>query len=199
MSLPIGRGTFTERQLKVHHYDGSLRVTDMRNAGKRGQKVSEFSVQLRSPRVGRSLGREKSNEILEDAAGFIMPMDFEEALAWFKTNPDLFDVTRSEHRGVDVPPAATRIELNYRAAGGGIIDLSAGPWSFRVKSSAPLTNLKTGAPSGYFNDTSYYGRKKADGQVFYAWLQSHLSQTSGMTIGDYRDLWRSLGIEYDYQ
>src|SRR5512144_611013 len=42
--LEVGRTAFSSTHLKLHLYAGSLRVTELVNAGKRGKTAREFSV-----------------------------------------------------------------------------------------------------------------------------------------------------------
>ena len=37
VTLEVGRTIFTDKGLRIHHYQGSVQVTDMKNAGLRGK------------------------------------------------------------------------------------------------------------------------------------------------------------------
>ena len=50
-----------------------------------------------------------------------------------------------------------------------------------------------------FQDTMYYPATKKDAKVFYNWLKANQPEAKKMTLDDFRKLWQSIGVKYDYQ
>jgi len=195
--LEVGRTVITRAGLKIHRYAESLKVIDLTNAGKRGKKVQEMHVT-----VG-TFNRDKVNEVLKAFTIDILPLTFaqakrhlEEVVAGQKAAGDLDGVRASyfTHRGIDVEPPETRIEVESSFEGGNSVRVEAGPHDFHVRSSY-VFQPEGKAP--FAQDTSYWSAKKADGAKFFAWAKKNLSKLDGMRMGDLIDVWRRLGVHYD--
>jgi hypothetical protein len=187
-AFAVGHTVFTASGLRIHHFRGSLNIRDMANAGKRGKAVRELSVHTKYQ------SDTKADPILEDAASFVRNMSFDEAEQWFKSS-DTFRVDKRNLRGVDVEPASARIELVNKLPGGTILTIDATAYDFEVKSSVMFT--RTGGTS-FRQDTLYSPSGKKDGQLFYAWLRTHLAEAGRSTLIELQAVWRKLGVRYDY-
>ncbi len=197
-ALGMGQGTFT-KNLKIHHFRGSLEVTDMTNAGKRGKKVRIMSVIPTSHN-----DEESSEELLQPLIDRMVHMTYDqvkshlaEILAETKDLPTPpFNVHEHEVRGIDVEPMGTTINLSKTFPDGSIVEITASPHDFRVKSSTPI-NAPDKPAHGLHQDTSYWSRGKQSGIIFYGWLKDNMSKASNMTIIDLMTLWHQLGVKFD--
>lgn len=206
-ALELGRETYTAKGLKFHHWHGSLSITDMANAGKRGKKVRELWIRPNTNDDDRSVA------IIQHAVQTTMHMTYDEAKAhlekvqkehpmepgpnhWPTARP-LFDLREDVHRGVDVEPMGTKINLEKKFPNGTIVKIDSSPYEFRVTNSTVISAPDKPA-DGMRNDTLYYSKDKIGGGAFYAWLRDNMSKASNMTIQDLQEVWRSLGIKYDF-
>jgi hypothetical protein len=191
--LPVGRGTFTQH-LKLHHYTGSLRITDLQNAGKRGKKVKQLSV------MPRTLDDAAADAVIERVADAITQQDmtYAQAVDYLEAaGKDEYQLEEQALRGVDVEPAGVTIQLEKKFDDGSIVRVDASPHDFHVVSSVPIV-APGKAANGYRQDTLYYPKAKADGIAFYAWLKDHVAKAASMTIQDLTKVWDSLDIAYYY-
>lgn len=194
-ALEIGQGVFTDH-LKLHHFHGSLRITDLTNAGKRGKKVKELTV------IPKTHHDELSDKIIKQAVSSILHMNYEQAKGHLESilqregHGNLFDLHERELRGIDVEPRGTTIKLEKKFPDGAIVSIESSPHDFRVTNSAVIS--APGKPAhGFRQDTSYWPKGKKDGIVFYGWIKDNLSKAANMTIQDLTKVWHELGIQYD--
>ena len=207
--LPVGRSIFT-RHLKIHHYRGALAITDLTNAGKRGTKVLELHV------TG-SGGIIMSDGVLGSLAEDILPMAYPQARAYLEQFVEggslagprgteaarrWLRLTERVHRGVDVERAATAIEIHNSFPDGSQIEISSTPHSFLVKSTH-LIHAPGKVADGMRQDTIYSpagssAQEKRGAGVFYTWLRQNMAAAGRMGIRELTELWRSLGVAYDY-
>ena len=206
--LPVGRSIFTSH-LKIHHYRGALAITDLTNAGKRGAKVSELHV------TGR--GGLMSDGVLGSLAEDILPMTYAQARAYleqFAEGGQLAGARGTEaanrwlhlsertHRGIDVERAATAIEIHNSFPNGSQIEINSTPHSFLVKATH-LIHAPGKVADGMRQDTLYRpagssAQEKRGAGVFYTWLRQNMAAAGRMGIRELTELWRSLGVAYDY-
>ena len=202
--LPVGRSIFTSH-LKIHHYRGALAITDLTNAGKRGAKVLELHV------TG-SGGIIMSDGVLGSLAEDILPMAYPQARAYLEQFVEggslagprgteaarrWLRLTERVHRGVDVERAATAIEIHNSFPDGSQIEISSTPHSFLVKSTH-LIHAPGKVADGMRQDTIYSPAGKRGAGVFYTWLRQNMAAAGRMGIRELTELWRSLGVAYDY-
>ena len=191
VTLEVGRTIFTDKGLRIHHYQGSVQVTDMKNAGLRGKSVSRMSIL-----PAHHLGRDEESQALSSVISMAFLLSYSQLRTWLRSRSD-FRVEERNLRGVDVEPMATEIHLSRTFADKSKIDVTASPHAFRVRSSVPLVSDRH--PGRYTQDTLYYEGNKAAAKKFYAWLQKNLARADKMTISELRDVWACEGIGYDYQ
>lgn len=194
-ALEVGRGVFTEENLKIHRYADHLRITDMTFAGKRGKTVKSLVV---SPKY---LKEDLAQRVLQQAVKAIEGKNYAQAKAKLEDltdqYPGLMTLTEGSARGVDVEPMGTPIDLEKKFPDGAIISINSTPHEFLVKNSVVMR--APGKPAdGFRQDTLYSNRKKQDGVIFYAWAKDNVSKLANMTIHDLTKLWDSLGVGYDY-
>jgi hypothetical protein len=192
-SLEVGQSFFTEH-LKLHHFHGSLRITDMTNAGKRGKKVQELT--LVPTTVDDTLGE----KVIKHAVSTILHLNYDGAKSYLEVilkdekTGNLFTLHERALRGIDVEPMGTKIELENKFPDGSIVQITASPHEFHVNSKYLFTRVDQ-AP--FYQDTLYWPRGKQDGILFYGWLKDNLSKAAHMTIQELKDVWHSLGVRYD--
>jgi hypothetical protein len=195
-ALELGRGTFTDH-LKLHHFHGSLRITDMQNAGKRGKKVKELTLRP------NTLNEDLCDRTIKHAVGSILHMTYDQAKSHLEEilaregHGTLFKLDEQELRGIDVEPRGTTINLEKKFPDGTIVRITSSPHDFLVTNSAVIS-APGKAADGYRQDTLYHPRSKQDGILFYGWLQDNLSKAANMTIQELMAVWDSLGVRYDY-
>jgi hypothetical protein len=205
--LEVGRTAFSSAHLKLHLYSGSLRVTELVNAGRRGKAVREFSV------IARGHDDAKSSKMLGNLAdAFIVNRStYDEARAYAHAVAAKRNLAVEERslRGVDVEPMATKVNLRKTFDDGTILSIEASPNDFHVRNSTLAGSARQayqrGEPgdySGVRQDTGYWPSgsqsvKRKSAQKFYAWLTAHLAEAASMTIGDVKDVWKRLGVSYD--
>jgi hypothetical protein len=194
-ALEVGRGVFTEENLKIHRYRDHLRITDMTFAGKRGKTVKSLVV---NPQY---LQDALANKVLDQAVKAIEGKNYAQAKAKLEEladkYPGLLKLEEATARGVDVEPMGTPIDLEKKFPDGTIISINSTPHEFLVKNSVVMR--APGKPAdGFRQDTLYSNVKKQDGVIFYAWAKDNVSKLANMTMDDLRKTWDSLGVQYDY-
>ena len=115
---------------------------------------------------------------------------------------DAYRLDERELRGIDVEPAATKIELENKLPDGSVLRISASPSDFHVRSSVPIYAPDMVA-HGHMQDTLYRpsgskAQEKKSAGLFYEWLRGHMSEASRLSIRDLTKTWDSLGVQYDY-
>ena len=189
--LGVGRGTFTDKGLKIHHYRGSLKITDMANAGKRGKKVRVLTVWSNRP------NDDETDALLEKAVEHLLHLDYDGVKRKLEDVQEQYGqglkLDETILRGVDVEPEGTKITLGKKFPDGSSIEITASPHEFRVTDRHFFPTEK----GGFHQDTMYWGNKKQDGIMFYGWLKDNLAAASNMTLDQLRDVWNKLGIRYD--
>jgi hypothetical protein len=187
--LEVGRGAMTEH-LRLHHFHGSLRITDLTNAGKRGKKVRELVL------IPKTLNDEQASAIISQAADAIMHMTYPEAVKYLEGRGEgEYSLDERELRGIDVEPPGTKISLEKKFDDGDVVKIDASPHDFMVVSSA-VVQLK-GKPH-HRQDTLYYPMGRADGIAFYGWLKENVSKAANMTMNEIRKVWDSIGVRYNH-
>jgi hypothetical protein len=195
VALEVGKSTFTEH-LKLHHFHGSLQITEMQNAGKRGKKVRELTL------IPKTLNDELSDKIVKQAVSSISHMSYDEAKKHLEDilsrsgHENLFKLREQTRRGIDVEPAGTTIDLEKKFPDDTIVSIHASPRDFRVTNSVVI-HAEGKAADGYRQDTNYWPRGRQGGIAFYGWLKDNMSKASNMTILELEALWEHLGIQYD--
>ncbi len=193
LALDVGQGTFT-KYLKLHHFHGSLRITDMQNAGKRGKKVRELVLVPHG-------NDDFSDKVIKQAVSSILHMNYDQAKSHLEDilkregHENLFRLDEVTMRGIDVEPMGTTINLEKKFPDGTILSIKSSPHDFHVTNSVVM-----GAPAGkpsFRQDTSYWPVKKQDGIIFYGWLQDNLSKAAHMTLLELTKVWQELGIHYN--
>lgn len=193
-TLDVGRGVFT-KHLKIHRFHGSVRITDLTNAGKRGKKVRELTV------IASTHDEALADKILKQAVGSILDKTYDQAKAALEKvgqeHENLFALHERELRGIDVEPPGTTLTLEKKFEDGSIVRIQSSPHDFGVTNSQ-LINAPGKAAHGYRQDTLYSPVSKKDGIIFYGWLKDNLSHAANMTMPELRHAWDQMGVKYDY-
>ncbi len=204
VALDIGQGVFGDH-LKIHHFSGSLKITDMDNAGKRGKKVRILSV---LPAGSHSADdRQTSEELLKPLVDHILHMTYDQAKKAIeginKENSDLnedpFNISEHEVRGIDVEPKGTVIQLQKKFPNGTIVSIKASPHDFQVSNSVVIKgDPENPRPAdGHRDDMGYWSRGRESGIVFYGWLKDNVSKAANMTMEELKKVWHELGVKFD--
>jgi hypothetical protein len=196
--LAVGRSVFTPSGLKIHHWAGSVEVTEMANAGKRGKKVQSFTFSTAN--YGQS-DTPEAEKLYGIAIAEIATLGYQAALRHIRAHtPDIFRVSEgSPQRGIDVQPPSTEIRWDRKFPNGTELRVTASPYDFRIINSPLIGGAKRAGMEGARQDTLYYARGKTSAGKFYAWLRGNLSKAERMGWGELQDVLRTLGAEYDYQ
>jgi Cu/Ag efflux protein CusF len=194
--LDLGK-TWENGKVRVHRYANSFHVWDLANAGKRGKKVRMMIV------TPNTYSRSAEEEWLERHARRLVlqaARGYDGIKSYFEQLDDEVeaDISERQERGIDILPGDTKkIELRWKV-GDNELDMTADTLKFSVKSSVPLSHAKTGEPVGR-QDTLYWSAKKADATRFYSWLSGEgESKVQRLNITALRQLWKDLGVRYDY-
>lgn len=205
--LPMGK-TFQNEIVRIHRYSDFIRVTDITFAGKRGKKCEEFTVQLTYSYKGdRDAWIERISGEFVDLARRGLPA----MKAFIKDLLHDFpgEITLEERalKAIAVEPYGEVFEFKIPGEGRAYIEVQSSPIDFRVINHAAIRRRSPGREdpaigeddSFFFQDTSYYPRKREDAAVFYAWMKdNHAKAERNMTMDMFRELWRHMGIGYDY-
>jgi DNA repair protein RadC len=194
--LDVGRSLFTD-YLKLHHYSGSLQITDLTNAGKRGKKVAQLTL------LPKTHHDSKAAEIISPLADAIVAanMTYPQAVAFLESQgKGVYRLDEQDLRGIDVEPPSTTIDLQNRLPDGAMLNISASPYDFHIRSSVPLGGR---AAPGMMQDTLYYpagskAQAKQSAERFYEWLRGHVSEAAKLGMQELRQVWDSIGVKYDY-
>jgi hypothetical protein len=170
--LPVGKTLDMKGDLRVHRYRPSIKVTDLTNAGKRGKKVSMFSVydidRIRSAAVENAL---------EEWAAALYIIGYEGA---YKGALELIEFAKN--LGSHVPKIETREEKGVRVTPasqppievrGSFIEGEVEADDFRLTDSTDPYNMMTIIPSR---------AKKTSTKKFYAWAREHPRELHQMTL-----------------
>ena len=199
-SIPLGK-TVELGTVRIHRYRDLFVATDLTNAGKRGKKVKEATIQL-SYGVNKDRGQwmDSMSKAISDQRSY------QEVISLVKDllvdYPGEIDLTESEKKGVDVDPAGL-VEISIKttpAKDGSYLEITSKPTDWRVKA-VGFVDLPDDPPIRM--DTLYYpagGKRsvKVGAGIFNVWLRENLSKANKMTILDLKRVWRDLKVEYDY-
>jgi hypothetical protein len=192
MRIEIGRTVFTPQGLKIHRYAESLELHDLTNAAKRGKKVRRAHVLVKSGAGGSA----QNKGLISELSCLLTNVSYDGALEIVRRHPLIYQMALDEVRGIDVEPAATKIDLvQAPREDGSWLEITSSPYEFRVMSA--WIHGRTEKSPGIRHDTNYHSEGKKGAGAFYAWLQKNLSRAQRMTIQEFKDLWRSNGIAYD--
>lgn len=197
-AIPRGK-TVEVGSVRIHRYNDSFQVTDLTNAGKRGKRVRVMSLSPSYSYPG------KPEDWMEGMSRALPEFPSYDAVKAFikdvlHDHPGEINLSESEKRGVDVNPGGTE-KIHFATSLG--IEVTALPDEFIVKSTVPLRQKRPDEPANdrpgeTFQDTLYYEAGKKDAAVFYNWLKANRAEAERMTLADFRKLWSTLGVRYDY-
>lgn len=196
--LPLGK-TYQNPKVRIHRYRDQVRVTDLTNAGKRGKKVREMVVlptyaysgddqDWLDQQTHQFLTYARSSDPYQKSKLYIkdLMVDF----------PDDIKLVETEYRGVDVEPYGELFEFRLPLDNGGKLTIKSSPTDFLVVHTA---RMKGPRGNEFDHDSRFRPRKKKDAVLFYGWMKDNSSKVKsfkGMT--DLFDLWKKLGVNYDY-
>jgi len=197
--LDRGR-SFQNPKVRIHRYADGIMVTDLTNAGKRGKKVDEMYVTTTYNYKG-----DKQEWLGRQTAAYLDYINSSNPYAKIKALvkdlmydfPDDIKLSESQHRGVDIEPYGEIFEFNFpmddkKSA----VKVKSSPTDFHVTDHHWMTRPDGG---GFYQDTGYWPRKKKDAVVFYGWMKDNASKLKSFkSMQDYRDLWKKLGVDYDF-
>lgn len=195
VALEVGQGVFTQH-LKLHHFHGSLRITDMTNAGKRGKKVRELTV------IPKTFADDLSDKIIKQAVSSILHMTYDQAkdhledILTREGHENLYSLNERELRGIDVEPMGTKINLEKKFPNGEIVTIESSPHEFLIVDSV-LIDAEGKAAHGFRQDTTYWPVAKKDGIAFYGWLKDNLSKAANMKMMELLKVFEQLGLRYN--
>lgn len=197
--LPMGQ-TYQNPKVRIHRYSDLLQVTELVNAGKRGKKCPQMAIQLTYQFKGDKpawferithefLVYSRSSDPYAKMKAFItdLQVDF----------PGEIDMSERDLKGVEVEPYGQVFEFKIPLEDNkSSIEVMSSPTSFRVTNHWWATGPKG---NGFYQDTSYHPDKKKDAVLFYGWMKDNASKIKGFkSMDDFRKLWGTLGVEYDY-
>jgi hypothetical protein len=150
--------------------------------------------------IPTTMNDDLSDKVIKHAVSTILHLNYEGAKSYLEgilkdeKTGNLFTLHEKVLRGVDVEPMGTKIELEKEFPDGSVVRITASPHEFHVTNRAlfPRENL---AP--FYQDTLYWSARKQDGILFYGWLKDNLSKAAHMPIQELKDVWHSLGVQYD--
>jgi hypothetical protein len=197
--LPLGK-TFQSELVRIWHGREVIKVTDLTNAGKRGKTCAEMTVTLTYNFKGDSLAwfDETADNMLNHAGrGY----EGVRGYAAYLQHASPSDVAVDIHalKSINVEPYGEIFEFKIKQPNGGSIEVKSSPIDFRVTDRHYMQN-PTSPPGkgGFFQDTSYWPRKKKDAMAFYAWMkENHGRARLFMNMDVIRKTWADLGIAYD--
>jgi hypothetical protein len=195
--LPMGK-TFQNEQVRIWHGRELLKVTDLTNAGKRGKTCAEMTVTLTYDYEGDRLAwfDETADNMLNHVArGYVAVRHYVAFLQ--DQSPGEISVDFHSLKSINVEPYGEIFEFKVKQPNGGSIDVKSSPIDFRV-TNRHFFSHPTDPKKGFFQDTSYWPRKKKDAMVFYAWMRDQNgSAVRFINMNAIRDLWHKLGVVYD--
>jgi hypothetical protein len=200
--LGIG-DTVANEGVKVHRYSDNIVVTELTNAGKRGKACREFVV---SPSYGSLAGTGDDRRAWLDRTGpalaGLIGRGYDALLshiqAEMKERPYTIEFSERKLRGVDVEPFGEVFKFKIRQPNQGHIDVKVSPLEFLVNDHDFMGHPTDPTKKGHFQDTLYWGRKKADAMAFYAWMKdNHERARRFMSIDMFKQVWDKLGVTYD--
>lgn len=194
--LDVGRSAFTAQHLKLHRYAGSLQITDLTNAGKRGKKARRLTVIPKG-----HADDERKDRLLKNLAEMVMHATYDDARAMLQDVERMrgtFTLHEEQMRGVDVEPAATKVHFSHELPSGGSVKLTASPHDFTVTNRVP----HEGRGGRFFMDTRYYpagtnAQQRSGARAFYEWVSAHPAEAGSMGVDDFRRVWDRLGVRWD--
>lgn len=193
--LPLGK-TFQNELVRIHRYKHLLQITDLREAGKRGKSCTQLNVQLTANVDDHDKGFDELSELVMEyvAGGFDVIRAHIQQLREMRPGEIALNIERL--KAINVEPYGEIYEFSIQQRDGGSIEVKSSPIDFRVKDRVWFD----GPPDkpGFFQDTSYWPRKKKDAQVFYAWMKdNHERVRRIMNMNALRQIWHDLGVVYD--
>lgn len=200
LAAALGMGqTFQNEKVRIHRYRDSFRVTDLRNAGKRGKKVPEMAIMLTRAYTGdvdqwfdiqakQFLDYAKSSDPYAKIRAYIKDL--------LVDYPKDIDLQETMLRGVDVEPFGEVYTWKFQTSDIDRLEAKVSPQDFSVRS----THTFTGPKGNLFDqDTLYYPRDKKSSALFYGWLKDNLAKAKKMGMTELRQVWEQLGVKYDSQ
>jgi hypothetical protein len=190
--IPLGK-TWDNGTVRVHRFRDVFQIWDLTNAGKRGKKVKMMSVSPSYSYKGdRDQWMESMSKALPDYSSYgRVKAFFSDILVDY---PGEINIDEREVRGIDVNPGGS-MEIRLSTNTG--LEITSDPMEFMVKTHVPIIHPQTGKPTGHFQDTLYWSKKKEGASIFHNWLQANLSAANTMTILEFVKLWDDLGIRWD--
>lgn len=189
--LPVGKTYESdEKKLRMHRYTGSLQITDLTNAGKRGKRVRQTSVYdldaFRDAQVIEDWDRMIDNLPKAPSYDAVIKIIRGHVVSLEMFNPTSYvpKMEERELRGVDVAPASfapMKIETPE-------FELEAGYDSFSVMDKRDTNNLPACIPSSR-------GGKGAVKQ-FFRWVTDNESRITRMTYNELTSAMLDEGLEF---
>lgn len=196
--LPMGK-TFQNELVRIWHGREILRVTDLTNAGKRGKTCTELRVTLTVNYEGDPLAwfDDVADSLLEHAGrGFLAVRDY---IAFLKNeDPAAVAIDVEKLKSINVEPYGEIFEFRIKQPNKGYIEVKSSPIDFRVTDHHYMGHPTDPTKGGFFQDTSYWPRKKKDAMTFYAWMKDNHERAQrfiGMDM--FRKTWTALDVTYD--
>ncbi len=193
--------------VRIHRFADSFRVTDMTNAGKRGQVVREAMISRHTH------DRDVAAAWMDSMAkGIVLYGSYDRVLALISDilvdAPGEIDVSERSLRGVDVVPAGN-LPLVVATAWGRItaeLDSFLVRRCQRVEHPRGLVMAANDDGTDHSHTTSalYYecGRTptaaKKSAAVFYAWVRDNRAAAELLSFDELRATWRELGVHADF-
>lgn len=168
--------TVEQHGFRIHRYEGSLEVTDLAHAGKRGKRVAMVVVQ----------GWQKADELLQLSIRILAAATYADAdaLAWASG----LTVYRRELRGIDVEPPTGSAAAEIRI-GNATMSLYCSMRSFRLRDLTDPHNEPTVIPAP--------GAKSGPAKL-HKWLRANLDAAQAMTFAQLDRTLSDLGVRSHY-
>ncbi len=195
-SIGIGR-SFQNEIVRIHRYSDVLEVTDITNAGKRGKKADQFTVQLSYAYKGdQNAWFERTSDSFVDLAQRGLPAMRAYIKDLMHDFPGEIRVEERQIKAILVEPYGDKFEFRIPREGGGHIEVRSSPIDFVVIDRWPIRDPVSGEPTKDYMDTGYHPIKRDDAAAFYAWVKdNHDKAKRTMNRMDlFRELWRHLAV-----
>lgn len=197
-TLGIGRSHQNEI-VRIHRYSDMLEVTDITNAGKRGKKADQFTVELTYAYKGdQKAWFERTSDSFVDLAPRGLPAMRAYIKDLMHDFPGEISLSERQLKAITVEPYGEKFDFRIPREGGGYIEVRSSPIDFVVIDHQPLRDPVSGAPTKYFQDTGFHPNRRDDAAAFYVWVKdNHEKAKRTMDRMDlFRELWQHLAVSY---
>lgn len=195
------------KHLRVHRFTGSVRVTDLTNAGRRGKVVEEFALYDLDAINTNDIVRAKFERWLSSVLGGV---DYQGALRGAQeflkdtSRMDIYQpkVETKKLKGVHVDPSQTvarQLKVQILDTPERTLGVEAKPSDVTFREVRFSVNPETGKRGPYLTDTLLHGpRNKRETLALYNWVIANEALVKkARHLGEIQKMLRAAGIAYD--